>query len=45
MLTNNRILILGVPIFPDKMPIGQLAEKLTRIANDMSVISDARKAL
>ncbi len=29
----------------DKMPIGQLAEKLTRIANGMSVISDARKAL
>ncbi|MCF6255802.1 MAG: hypothetical protein L3J89_09110 [Gammaproteobacteria bacterium] len=28
-----------------KMPIGELAEKLTRVANAMSVISDARKAL
>jgi len=29
----------------DKMPIGQLVEKLTWVADGMSVINDARKAL
>jgi len=29
----------------DKMPIDQLVKKLTRVADGMSVISDARKAL